>query len=301
MKLVDLSKIEEFKLERIFNSYEDLINYYKQFNKKYFDDRNYYCEKHHIIARCEGGSNEKDNLVYLDLNHHAIAHDLKYRYYLSINDNKNAKKQICSAMRIIGSYNKHLGCIPIDVLTNGSQIKQDYIDFCNKSHMFEGYKYVTDGVKTMRIPSFEVENFLLNNKTFKLGRTFTSPHNKVWITNGIEKQYLFKEEAEKYLVNNKDWYYGMGKVKKHEYHNETGKALPTTLGKKWINKDGIRKNVLPEEINKYLNDGWIIGNGNSNTTLGKVRMNKNKINKFVLKEKINDYLNDGWTLGFYKK
>lgn len=40
-----------------------------------------YREKHHIIPRCMGGSNEKENLVYLTAKEHYVAHHLLYNHY----------------------------------------------------------------------------------------------------------------------------------------------------------------------------------------------------------------------------
>lgn len=40
-----------------------------------------YKELHHIVPRCLGGSNEKDNLVYLTARQHFIAHWLLYKIY----------------------------------------------------------------------------------------------------------------------------------------------------------------------------------------------------------------------------
>lgn len=40
-----------------------------------------YCEKHHVIPKCVGGSNAKDNLVLLTAREHFIAHKLLVRIY----------------------------------------------------------------------------------------------------------------------------------------------------------------------------------------------------------------------------
>ena len=42
-------------------------------------DPNVYYERHHIIPKCLGGSNKKENLVYLTAREHYIAHWLLYR------------------------------------------------------------------------------------------------------------------------------------------------------------------------------------------------------------------------------
>lgn len=40
-----------------------------------------YCEKHHIIPRCLGGSNDKNNLVKLTAEEHYVAHQLLVKIY----------------------------------------------------------------------------------------------------------------------------------------------------------------------------------------------------------------------------
>jgi len=46
-----------------------------------------YCEKHHIVPRCMGGTNGKDNLVYLTAKEHFICHKLLVRMYPSVSGN----------------------------------------------------------------------------------------------------------------------------------------------------------------------------------------------------------------------
>ncbi len=45
------------------------------------DKKNCYCEKHHIIPKSEGGSDEPDNLVNLTAREHYIAHLLLWKIY----------------------------------------------------------------------------------------------------------------------------------------------------------------------------------------------------------------------------
>lgn len=65
----------------IYNSYKELIEFAKSQNRSK-KDNNYY-EKHHIIPKCMGGNNDKDNLVLLTLGEHVQAH------YLLALENKN--------------------------------------------------------------------------------------------------------------------------------------------------------------------------------------------------------------------
>jgi hypothetical protein len=47
-------------------------------------DSSIYVEKHHIVPKCMGGSNAKDNLVYLTAREHFLAHRLLVRIYPTV-------------------------------------------------------------------------------------------------------------------------------------------------------------------------------------------------------------------------
>ena len=58
-------------------AYNNLIN--RSINRELISDQ--YYEKHHIIPRCVGGSDEKENLVFLTPREHYIAHQLLIKVY----------------------------------------------------------------------------------------------------------------------------------------------------------------------------------------------------------------------------
>lgn len=59
-------------------NYFDYINYVKSLNRK---RGKVYYEKHHIIPKCLGGTNEKDNLILLTGREHFLAHYLLCKIY----------------------------------------------------------------------------------------------------------------------------------------------------------------------------------------------------------------------------
>lgn len=59
--------------------YDEFIN--KRRNRQL--ENNEYYEKHHILPKSLGGSNDDDNLIYLNLREHYFAHELLERIYLS--------------------------------------------------------------------------------------------------------------------------------------------------------------------------------------------------------------------------
>lgn len=64
--------------------YNQLIERGKKENRKKLKHTNpdfVYYERHHIIPRCLGGSNDKENLVLLTAREHFLAHWLLVRIY----------------------------------------------------------------------------------------------------------------------------------------------------------------------------------------------------------------------------
>ena len=55
--------------------------YYLLINRAVGRQLNGYKERHHIVPKCMGGTNEPDNLVYLTAEEHFVAHQLLMRMY----------------------------------------------------------------------------------------------------------------------------------------------------------------------------------------------------------------------------
>lgn len=93
--------------------YENLINSRKNLNRKRFKRSNssfVYYENHHIVPKCFGGTNEKENLVLLTAREHFVAHLLLV--YCNKGDKK--RKMSYALWRLCGcndrskrKYNSH--------------------------------------------------------------------------------------------------------------------------------------------------------------------------------------------------
>lgn len=84
----------------IYNSYKELIDFAKSQTRSK-KDGNYY-EKHHILPRCMGGTNEKSNLILLTLGEHIQAH---YLLALENKDNSFYGKMLDACIIIIHPKN----------------------------------------------------------------------------------------------------------------------------------------------------------------------------------------------------
>jgi group I intron endonuclease len=84
---------------------------------------------------------------------------------------------------------------------------------------------------------------------------------KVHVNNGKTTVSIKVEELETYLSNG--WKRGNHKAVSSETKKRMSEAAknrkPTTKGKKMIHKDNIRKYVLPCDLQKFLDDGWLLG------------------------------------------
>lgn len=81
--------------------YNSLI--YKRQNIELLDKTQCYCEKHHILPKSLGGSNDSKNLVNLTLREHYIAHLLLFKIY----KNTEFKEKVLSTIYYMSNYKKY--------------------------------------------------------------------------------------------------------------------------------------------------------------------------------------------------
>lgn len=80
--------------------------------------------------------------------------------------------------------------------------------------------------------------------------------NKIHVNNGTESRMVSKETAEQFLKDNPDWKYGRKKFKP-----KPAGSVVFCAGTIFINKDGIAKRIKPEELQNFLDAGWVKGRG----------------------------------------
>lgn len=85
------------------------------------------------------------------------------------------------------------------------------------------------------------------------------------MNNGEKQIWVHKEDIEKYLNNGwkigtckkRNRVYEKGKAWKEKYWNE--KYAKIRKDRIWIHKEEIRKWIKKDELQKYLDDGWLLG------------------------------------------
>lgn len=125
-------------------------------------------------------------------------------------------------------------------------------------------------------------NVSIDDERIKTGEFFSVSKGKVTV---------FDKDGNTYYVSIKDPRYISG---------ELFFKCPNIYGRKdwrWVTKNGIYKSIHKDNLQQYLNDGWVIGNNHK----GMKCITKDGKNKRVKPDELQQYLNNGWKLGTNQK
>ena len=125
-------------------------------------------------------------------------------------------------------------------------------------------------------------NVSIDDERLKTGELFSPSKGKVTV---------FDKNGKTYYISINDPRYISG---------ELFFKCPNIDGRKywrWIIKDGICKSIHNDELQQYLDDGWLIGNIHK----GLKCITKDGKNKRVKLEELQQYLDNGWKLGTNQK
>ena len=76
----------------------------------------------------------------------------------------------------------------------------------------------------------------------------------------------------------------------------------SNMGRVWINDGKSNKFIKPEDVESFIQNGWIIGRIMSNSSkIGKIWINKDCVNKQIEKDELKSYLESGWNKGFCRR
>lgn len=231
-------------------------------------------EIHHILPRSLFPEYEDLNVhdfngVKLSYKNHLIAH---FKLALAI-DHKS----------LLYAFNMMNNFYGINGILDLNQYEELKIKFTNElktsewSKSMKGKTFLFKDGKFITVKKGEVWKYL------KEGYTQKSPSSgTIWKNNGkISKRVNLTDE--KYA----NW--DIGRL-------ETKTKNKTT----WITKNGNKKRVLTENVEKFLDDGWEIGSGENVSTKKYVFMNKNNENISIHPDEVMIYLQKGWSKGSYK-
>ena len=173
----------------------------------------------------------------------------------------------------------------------GKDDESNLVNLLYKDHILAHY-YLALCSKT---PEFQYKMVCAIN--FILGKATQTKLNieelKTFTLNLEEYQRLY-EESKKYISN-------LLKGTTHDTSDETKEKISkANKGKIYVNKDGTVRSIQPEDLDLFLESGWVRGNPNArnrNTCKGYTIVNKDNIEKYISKEELDEYLNDGWQQG----
>jgi hypothetical protein len=247
---------------KYFHWYQNLIQ--KAKNRKL--DDTVYKENHHILPRCLGGNNDNENLVFLTLREHYIAHLLLSKFYCG-----EAGRKMHYAMWIMLLQQKKRGSRVFEMY------RTKYIETSLKTQVITDEfrknvsKALTGKKKTKTekaLKRYEIMKTEMRGSGNHMYGKKHSDETKKKISEKAKGRKPTKESIEKRLakmkgmkrkagcnVGAKNPMYG----KKHSQETllKIGqKSLGRTLGRKWIN-DGVQNKRMKKE--DTLPDGWVFG------------------------------------------
>lgn len=223
-----------------------------------------YCECHHIVPKCIGGTEDPENFIYLTYEEHYQAHKLL------VEENPEEKGLVYALWRM--SNGKH------------EVTPEQYA---------EARKLFVDMKRRLPTPESVVKRFTTYSRGRKLsedtkqklriantGKVLSSEHRRK-ISESRKGKYTGEvnpfygkhhtEESKKKITANRRSYLGeanpnYGKVCSEEVRNKmrvnrgslSGERNPS-YGTVCINNGSVNKRIKPEEVDKYLSEGWIQG------------------------------------------
>lgn len=189
----------------------------------------------------------------------------------------------------------------------------------------KGKRVVTDGVSEKVIPSGNLEEFLSENKGWRLGRGHLGRGTKTWVTDGTNCRQVKHEDLSDFLSSNRDWKSGfisatLGHVhvkyrfgrttiprddlEKFLIENPEAEVSHTNSGRVSVT-DGVKdRNIPSDELPMFLelNPDYRLGRTNNPTT-GKVWVTNDSIRKYINSGELDDFLqkNKDFRRGFRMK
>lgn len=251
--------------------YNDLV-----YNAKQREiNKNDYFEKHHIIPRCLGGTDNDSNIVNLYPREHFLAHKLLNKIF---DNNKSLRYAFCMMVfTTIKSLEKRQ-TVKVKRFYNVSS--RDFEE-CRKFLGSETSKrnkdtiYIYNSItkKEKRIKESDLEFYLNNGWNKGSLKNGQSLKGTIYVNNK-EKEIRIEKSKKDFFIKN-GWTLGRleenrKKLKEnapHKFSEETIKKKSISVSaeknpgfrKKTINKNGIVKKVPIDEVNEFIKNGWKLG------------------------------------------
>ncbi len=230
--------------------YDDLISSRKQLNRN--KNENVYYENHHIIPRCFGGSNKKENLVLLTFKEHFVAHLLLKEIHVG----KNRSKMCFALWHMCNDKNNPNRVVTSrQYETHKKALRDKGVQTTGKEHPFYGKKhtdFTKNKISVSKIGQTHTKEAKIKISEAGKGRV---PSNK-GIPNSIETRRKISEKNKGKKVSDET----KAKMSKAAKGKRLGR-IPANKGipmseeaKKKLSES--RKGIFPsEEVKQKMSEG----------------------------------------------
>ena len=270
--------------------------YYNIINKSKTRLLTGYKEKHHILPKCMGGKDTKENLAILTAREHFMVHMLLCKFTTG-----QAKMKMSYAFHAMCSfknakrYNK-VNSRLVEKIRSNFKFTEEHKQKISKAN--KGKTISKEHIEKLRQASIGNKNCLgkkasletrLKMSALRKGRKLTAEHKrKIGLTSIGRKQskesILKRTSKTTGMKRTQEFKDRMSEIAKNRTFSEetkrkiglASKGNKYSLGRKHINKDGKSKMVNANEVDKYLNQGYKLGMDRSYITLA-YRKHKSEI------------------------
>lgn len=229
--------------------------------------------RHRIVPGHIGGEYTEDNITYLTVREHIIAHYLLWKIYRSPDDLRSMKMlgaNLSHEQRVIVGKWCHENKIGFHKFVDTEEAKiwrQRGLDTQKRNYEETGsrdsfYYWATDEGFRVRASmggkaSWEYQKTHRNGLPFclsldpeerKKNASKAANHSgKFPVTDGtVCKKLKTEEDRQKFLIENPSFRSG-------------GRPYTRRGGSRWMNKSGESKNVSPDKVESFIADGWSFG------------------------------------------
>ena len=227
-----------------------------------------YTEKHHILPKCLGGSNNEDNLVRLTAKEHFIVHMLLCKFTEGL-----AKRKMYFAFNAMCSLK----------LSNNNKRQYKVTSRIAHKLRIESLQFIKGNKFNVgRIPSKKTR-LKISQATKGLKRTEETKAKMSKYRKGLKLSESTKQKIANSLLGEKSYWFGRThKQSTIELMSKKAKGRKNALGTKHPKEfgDKIAKRMLGNKI-----------------TLGMICVNKDGKTKMINKNKLQDYLTMGYSKG----
>ena len=273
------------------------IWYYNIINNSKNRLLNGYKEKHHIIPRCLGGKDTKDNLAILTAREHFIVHLLLCKFTTGQEKMKMlyAFNAMCNFKKS-GRYTK-VNSRLVDKIKSNFKFTKEHVEKIRLANLgkkrTEEQKQKLSQLKKGKIYTIE---HIAKLRLINLGKKASAETktklreiqgNMIWVIKDNVSNKINKDLLQEYL----DKGYKQGRnnsFMNKEYKNKLAKKMignQNTKGMVIINKNGTNKIVKPELVNGYLEQGYKLGRDRTYITEAYKKLQSDKRIAYVNKRK----------------